>query len=607
MKSEKFASASRKTFLSSIIIIGAVILGLRLFQMQILNQTSYDDKTADNSIKMIELSPRRGVFFDRNLKLLVNNIPTYTLRITPADYDKKLNEILESVLKVKPGYINNVLDQNKVYSKYLPLKIKRGINFDIVAWLEENSDNLPGVDYIVDMHRGYPAGVSGSHIFGYAKEISRKQLEKEKEFYKLGDFVGYNSIEKSYEKVLRGTKGSKFVLVNSSRKKIGDYKNGADDIPAVKGKDIVLTIEAKTQRTAEREFIGKKGALVAIEPVSGEILAMVSSPQFDLKEFSYITSKDFLNILYNDPGKPLFNRATMSVKPPGSTFKIIAAVTALDLGIITTSTTFFCNGGYTYGRLFKCHGVHGNVNVIQAIEKSCNAFFYQLILKIGINKWSEYSRRFGFGSKTKIDIGQESAGLIPYSKYYEKIYGVNWPKSILLSLVIGQGEVSVTPLQLAQYTALIANNGFAVQPHLVKGYIENNTKEFVSKNYKSFNVGIDKKVFDIVRHGMYLVVHGAGTATRLRHSKYEISGKTGTAQNPHGEDHAWFVAFAPFDNPKIAVAVIVENVGFGSTYAAPIAQKVIEEYLNSLEPDESEEVKTISLLKKPKMGEAIAN
>jgi penicillin-binding protein 2 len=607
LKSEKFASVHRKTLVSAIIIIGAVTLGLRLFQMQILNQTSYDDKAADNSIKMIEQLPRRGVFFDRNLKLLVNNIPTYTLRITPADYDKKLNKILESVLKVKPGYINNVLNQNKIYSKYLPLKIKRGINFDIVAWLEENSDNLPGVDYIVEMHRGYPAGVYGSHIFGFAKEISRKQLEKEKEFYKLGDYVGYKSIEKSYEKVLRGTKGSKFVLVNSSRKKIGDYKNGADDIPAIKGKDIVLTIEVNTQRAAEKEFIGKKGALVAIEPVSGEILAMVSSPQFDLKEFSYITSKDFLNKLYNDPGKPLFNRATMSVKPPGSTYKILAAIAGLDLGIITTSTTHLCTGGFTYGRFFKCHGVHGNINVLQAIEKSCNSFFYELILKIGIDRWYEYSRRFGFGSKTNIDIGQESAGLIPDSKYYEKIYGVNWPRSIMLSLVIGQGEVSVTPLQLAQYTALIANYGSTYQPHLVKGYIENNTKKFVSYNYKPFNVGIDKKVFDIVRQGMYRVVYGEGTATRLRYSKYEISGKTGTAQNPHGEDHALFIAFAPFDNPKIAVAVIVENVGFGSTYAAPIAQKVIEAYLNSLEKDESEEVKTISLLKKTKMGETVAN
>jgi len=607
LKSEKFASASRKTFLSAIIIIGAVVLGLRLFQMQILDQTSYDDKAADNSIKMIELSPRRGVLFDRNLKLLVNNIPTYTLRITPADYNKKLNKILESVLKVKPGYIDKVLNQNKVYSKYLPLKIKRGINFDIVAWLEENSDNLPGVDYIVDLHRGYPAGVYGSHIFGYAKEIARKQLKKEKEFYKLGDFVGYKGIEKYYEKLLRGTKGSKFVLVNSSRKKIGDYKNGADDIPAIKGNDIILTIEANTQIIAEKEFIGKKGALVAIEPVTGEILAMVSSPKFDLKEFSYITSKEFLNILYNDPGKPLFNRATMSIKPPGSTYKILSAIAGLDMGVINTSSTFFCNGGYTYGRLFKCHGVHGNVNVIQAIEKSCNAFFYQLILKIGIDKWSEYSKRFGFGTKTKIDIGQESAGLIPDSKYYEKIYGVNWPKSIMLSLSIGQGEVGVTPLQLAQYTALIANNGSTTQPHLVKGYIENNTKGFVSNNYKSFNVGIDKKVFDIVRRGMYLVVQGAGTATWLRYSRYEISGKTGTSQNPHGEDHAWFIAFAPFDNPKIAVAVIVENAGFGSTHAAPIAQKVIEAYLNSLEKDEPEEVKTISLMKKTKMGETIAN
>ena len=582
MKSEKFASLNRRTIISILIIISAVLLGFRLFQMQILNRNSYENKSAGNSIKSIEKIPLRGVMYDRNMNLLVNNIPAYTIRITPDRYNKKLNHLLEAVLEVDSGYIDNILKQYKVYSRFQPIKIKRGVSFDTIAWLEENQEYLPGVDYIVEMHRDYPAGINGSHIFGYIKEVSQRQLNKKNNYYNLGDYIGSKGIEKTYETELRGKKGWNYVLVDSRRKRIGKYRNGLQDLPAVKGSDIVLSIDEDVQRVAEEELKGRTGALVAIEPATGEILALVSAPEYDLSKFSYITPKDFLQKLYNDPRKPLFNRATMSVKPPGSTYKILAAIAALDLGVINTSTTFYCNGGLTIGgRFFKCHGIHGNINVINAIEKSCNSFFYNLIFKIGIDRWADYSRRFGFGLKTGIDIGEENAGLIPDSKYYEKIYGPKWPTSIMASLVIGQGETSVTPLQLAQFTALIANNGVTYLPHLVKGFIDN-TGNVVPYNFKKVDVKIDKKVFDEVKEGMFLVVNGEGTATHIRSKEYLIAGKTGTAQNPHGKDYAWFIAFAPYDNPQIAVAVLVENVGFGGTYAAPIAKKIIETYLNGL-------------------------
>lgn len=600
MVSEKFASLQRTTIISVVIIVSAVIVAIRLFQMQILHQTAYEDKSADNSIKTIDQIPQRGVFYDRNYKLLVNNAPAYTLRITPSDYDRKLNKILETVLQVDSGYIDNILNQYKDFSKFIPVKIKKGISFDVVAWLEENSLKLLGVDYIVEMRRNYPGGVNGSHIFGYIKEISAQQLKEEDDYYKLGDNFGSNGLEKNYETLLRGIKGSKFVLVNAQRKEIGDFKNGAEDVVAIRGRDLVLTLESYTQRVAEEEFKDKIGALVAIEPTTGEILALVSSPQFDLNQFSFTTSKDFLDSLYNDEGKPLFNRATMSINSPGSTFKMLTAIAALDMGVITPYTTFNCSGGIEYGRFFKCHGVHGRLNVISAIEKSCNSFFYQVILKIGIEKWAAYCNNFGFGSKAGIDIGEENGGLIPNSKYYEDRYGPKWPRSILLSLVIGQGEVSVTPLQLAKYTALIANDGLSFQPHLVKGYLDE-TNTLQNLNFKKLDVGVKKEVFDIVKEGMFKVVHGEGTATMLRYSDYEIAGKTGTAQNPHGEDHAWFVAFAPYDNPKIAVAVIVENVGFGGTHAAPIAKKVIETYLNSLKENLPENLKSIAKLEKTNM------
>ena len=461
------------------------------------------------------------------------------------------------------------------------MKVRRGVDFQVIAWFEENSEHLTGVDYIIEMQRVYPAGVLVSHTFGYTKEISPEQLAKEKEFYKPGDYVGHSGIEKTYEKLICGVKGYSYVLVDSKQRRIGQYLDGREDVFPKKGNDLVLSIEESAQKVAEDEFKDKRGALVAIEPSTGEIIAMVSAPEYDLNRFSYFTSKSYLDSIYSDPSAPLFNRATMSIHPPGSTFKMLSALAALDMGIINTSYTINCKGGFTYGRFFKCHGSHGTVNVVTAIEKSCNTFFYKLIYKIGLDKWKEYANRFGFGSATGIDLTEEDSGLIPNENYYIKRYGDNWPRSIMASLGIGQGEVSVTPLQLAQYVSLIANNGKTKTPHVVRGFIDAETEDFIPLEYKEVNVGVSQYAVDIVKEGMYLVVNGHGTATHIRLPDIEICGKTGTAQNPHGKDHAWFVGFAPYENPKIAIAVLVENVGFGGTHAAPIAKKVIQAYFNS--------------------------
>ncbi len=579
MKSVNFASISRRTFIYAFVIILFGVLSFRLFQMQILNQEAYEEKSADNSIKAIEQIPFRGVFYDRNLKVMVDNIPAYTLRITPSDYDPKLNPLIDKILGSDSGYVASILKKNRIYSKYIPIRIKRGVGFEVVSWIEENQEHLPGVDYIVEMQRGYPIGIKGSHSFGYTKEISPNQLSKEKDYYIPGDYVGHNGIEKQYEKDLRGVKGFNYVLVNSKRKEIGKYKEGSQDKNSIKGKDLVLSYDADVQKVAEEKMIGKRGAIVAIEPKTGEILALVSAPDYDLNQFSYVTSREFLQELYNNPDKPSFNRATMSLKPPGSTFKMLAAIAALDMGIITPSTTINCGGGFTFGRFFKCHGNHGSVNVVHAIEKSCNSFFYHLIYKIGLDKWKEYALKFGFASKTGIDIGEEAAGFIPGENYYVKMYGEKWPRSIMASLGIGQGEVSVTPLQLAKYVALIANNGKSFQPHIVKGYLDDKTRQIIPYKFPEITTGIKQEVFDIVKEGMFLVVNGSGTATHIKMTDIDISGKTGTAQNPHGQDHALFVCFAPAEDPKIAIAVVVENVGFGGTHAAPIAKAMIEAYL----------------------------
>lgn len=598
MKSERFASLQRRSIIYFAMISTILILAFRLFQMQILNQHAYDVKSSENSIKKIDLDPLRGVFYDKNMQVIVSNAPAYTLRITPAYYDRKLDHLLEVVIDADSGFIEQLLIENKKFSIYLPLKIKRGIDFRAAAWIEENSEQLPGVDYIIEMHRNYPAGIMASHLFGYTKEISADQLKSENDYYRQGDFVGSNGIEKTYEYFVRGVKGTKYVIMNSNRKEIGLYNNGTDDVPSKRGNDLVLGIDLMAQKIAEEEFIGKRGALVAIEPKTGEIIAMVSAPDYDLDMFSFITPKDYLTELYSDEEKPLFNRATMSVHPPGSTSKILSAIAALDLGVISTSFSYFCGGGFTYGRYFKCHGSHGYVNVVTAIEKSCNTFFYQLIYKIGLDRLKQYAERFGFGHKTNIDIDEETAGLIPNEKYYEKIYGINWPKSIMASLGIGQGEISVTTLQLAQFTALTANNGISFEPHVVKGYIDAITKEYVPYKFKQIDAGIKKSVFDIVNKAMFLVVNGHGTATHIKSLKYSISGKTGTAQNPHGKDHAWFIAYAPSEDPQIAIAVLVENIGFGGTHAAPIAKKVIEAYLDGRQIDQLIIDKSLTKLEK---------
>ncbi len=566
------------------IIIGVVSVYIfKLFQMQILAHDQFDAKASGNSIKAIEQIALRGVFYDRNMKLLVENTPAYTVRITPAEYDTSLNKKIETILDLENGFINNMLFKNRIYSKFIPLRVKRGADFSAIAWIEENKEHLPGIDYVIEMQRGYPFGAMGSHVFGYSKEISPTQLKKEEEYYQPGDLIGSIGLEKKYENDLRGEKGYNYILVDSRRREVGKYKDGKNDLPSQKGKDLVLSIDGELQKIAEEELAGRAGAVAAIEPGTGEVMVLASSPQFDLNQFSYVTPKDYLRQLLNDPLKPQFNRATMAANPPGSTFKLLCAVAALDLGVITPSTTLYCGGSFNFGRSFKCHGAHGSINIITAIEKSCNVFFYQLIFKIGLDRLKEYATRFGLGQKLGLDINEEARGLIPNSAYYEKNYGKNWPRGIMVSLGIGQGEINVTPLQLANYCGLIASNGKSFQPHLVKGYLDEN-KKFHSYKFKEVNLGIKQEVFDVVKEGMFRVVNGAGTGTSIRISDIQIAGKTGTAQNPHGKDHAIFVAFAPYENPKIAVAVLVENAGFGATWAAPIAKKIIETYVRRTMP-----------------------
>ncbi|MCX8057220.1 MAG: penicillin-binding protein 2 [Ignavibacteria bacterium] len=572
----------RTTIISILNVAIFISLGFRLYQIQIIETEKYQKTSEKNAIKEKIIEPYRGIFYDRNWKVLVDNEPGFTLRITPYYFDTSLIPIIENYFKLKPGYIRYLLRVNKSFSPFIPIRVQRGLTFEQISWLEENKEFLQGVDYTVDMQRSYPSGVRGSHLFGYCKEISRKELEQKRDYYIMGDFIGHNGLEKYYEEYLRGIKGKQFVYVDAKGREVGPVNEGKNDIKPVSGYNAQLTIDAELQKLAEELLEGKSGAIVAIDPNNGEILTFVSKPDFDLSNFASMTPASVWRELNSDKRVPLFNRATMSIYPPGSCFKPVNGIAALNDGLIDEKYTYGCGGGFSFGNHFyKCMGTHGGINVVHAIEKSCNTFFFSLILKNGFERWTKYGRMFGFGQKTGIDIYEETSGILPSVEYYNKIYGVNrWTKGYIVSLGVGQGELGVTPLQMAVYTATIANGGTWYRPHAVRKLFnpEANPKEIIIP-IEGKKLPIKREAMELIRTGMYLVVNGAGTATHVRIPGINVAGKTGTAQNPHGKDHAWFIGFAPFENPKIAIAVIVENAGFGGAVAAPIAKQLIEFYL----------------------------
>jgi penicillin-binding protein 2 len=370
-------------------------------------------------------------------------------------------------------------------------------------------------------------------------------------------------------------------LQDSKGKEVGRLNDGKNDIPAVSGYDLILSVDAGLQEYAEKLLKGYKGGIVAVDPSNGEVLCLVSKPDFDLNYFSGKLSPEVWKILNTDPDKPLFNRATLTKYPPGSTFKMVSALASLQEGIMKPNSTQVCEGSFRYGdRVFKDHGAYGSIGFVKSIESSVNVFYYKLVLKIGFDNWTKYGRIMGFGQKTGIDIPEETKGLLPSAEYFNKVYGPKgWTQGFLISLGIGQGELGVSPLQMVSYCSELCNYGTYYQPHLVRFLKNPNTGELVPIGYTKRELDIDRKYFEIMRQGMYMVVNGSGTARGIKSEEIEIAGKTGTAQNPHGKDHSWFIAFAPYNNPKIAICVLVENAGFGAAVAAPIAARLIKKYL----------------------------
>lgn len=579
---ESFGSADRRRTLTIAVLVIFAVLMLRLYQLQLLFHVELDKKSEENSVRALIKEPVRGYLYDRYGRLLVDVGPSYSITLVPAEFETLNAKLLSSILQVDSSVLEDRISRARAYSPFLPAPIKRDVDMKTLAAIEEHLPILRGVSYQVESKRVYPTAARAPHLFGYRREISDAQLADAGEYYRPGDLVGVAGLEARYEPSLRGQKGFEYVSVNSKGQIIGGFEDGKRDVTAKEGYDLILAVDGGLQAFAESLMTNYSGAVVAMDPADGGILAFVSKPDYDPAIMSGVTPADEWAGLQTDPEKPLFNRASLTRYPPGSTFKMVLAAAALQEGVIDENYRIQCTGGFRFGnRVYKDLHVHGSVNIVEAIQKSCNVFFYQLMLKVGFETWTEYGRRFGFGQPTNTDTGEETAGLLPSAEYYDSRYGKgNWTQGFLISLAIGQGEVGVSPLQMVRYAAALANGGIVYRPHAVESIRNKETSHLQPVPHDSTLLGLSAHVMELIRDGMLRVVHSpGGTGALARIPGILSAGKTGTAENPHGKDHAWYVGFAPYNNPKIAVAVMLENSGFGGAKAAPMAGLVMEKYL----------------------------
>lgn len=580
----------------NVLIIGVLAVGLilvlQLFNLQILND-QYKITAENNAYKYVTRYPVRGLIMDRNGNILVGNKNTYDIMVTPIEVKEFDTLDFCSIFNL------DTLEVRQKFKEYR--KYRRRIGYQALTFLKQVSSvqysifmekayKFPGFSAISRTSRNYPFA-AGANLFGYVTEVDADFIKKNPG-YRSGDYVGASGLEKSYEGVLKGEKGYNILLRDVHNRIQSSFEDGAHDKNAVPGKDIISTIDGHLQQYGEHLMQNKVGSVVAIEPSTGEILALISSPGIDIDQLASI-SKHYKEIV-NDPYKPMFNRAVMSAYPPGSVFKLVNGLIGLQEGVITPQTKYNCNLGYYYGdRKLGCHAHPSPLDFTQSIMMSCNAYYCYVFRAIIENRkygsvseafdnWREMVMSFGFGRKLGSDFPAELGGTLPTSKTYDKIYGKNrWRAHSIISLSIGQGEIGATPLHLANLAATIANRGYYYIPHLVKDSPDTTIHpRFKERNYTM----VDTSHFHKVIQGMWQAVNsepGAGGTARLAHVKgLDICGKTGTAQNPHGKDNAVFICFAPRENPKIAIAAYIENAGFGGTWAAPIASLMIEKYLN---------------------------
>lgn len=589
----------RLTLLRVGLLLVVSLLALRLWHLQIREGPYYRDLSENNRTRSVLLEPARGLIYDRHGVLLANNVPSFSLYVTLEDVKDReaLTLKLSELLGLDSAMIRKKLAGRG--SKMLPRKIKDRLTLRDATLIESHRLELPGVMIQVESQRNYPGGMAASHLIGYVGEISPEQLEKP-EFADLhqGSIVGQYGVEKSFDRHVRGQAGQKSVEVDA----LGHEKRTVLVDKPQSGNDLYLTIDIRLQKVAEDLLGEESGAIVALDPTSGDVLAMASRPGFDPNVLSReLTPKQWVEIVQNE-GRPLNNRASQGQYPPGSTFKVPMAVAALESNTMSPSSSVFCNGGYQFGkrvyRDWKATG-HGPVDLHKALVHSCDVYFYTVGQRMGIDTMAEYAKAFGLGHETGIELPSERVGIVPSVAWKMKAKKEAWLPGETISAAIGQGYVTVTPLQMASMIGTVANDGVSYRPRLVQAIMDRmtgNLQEMPAVPRGKVHAKPD--TFRLVKEALADVVT-EGTATRAKSSIVTIAGKTGTAQTTalakekkaeqdipkKFRDHAWFVAFAPVESPKIAVAVLAEHMGHGGSAAAPLAKEVIETYMKLTQPE----------------------
>jgi len=589
LETKKNIYDGRKLFFYAVILIAALVLLARLFALQVVDD-SYRISAENNVLRYVTQYPARGLIYDREGELLVFNQAAYDLMVIPGQTSDIDTTELCSILEIDRATFVRKMDEARVFSRYAPSIFLKMVSAETYARLQEVLYKYPGFYVQTRTLRKYTYP-SAAHALGYVGEVNNNEIESNP-YYRAGDYIGKNGIEKTYEKYLRGKKGLKIYLVDVYNRVKGLYQQGRYDTVPVPGKNLVTTLDIELQRYGEKLMGDKNGSIVAIEPSTGEVLALISTPDYDPSLLVGRIRSENYRKLQGDTLEPLFNRALMASYPPGSTFKPVNGLIALQEGAIYRNYEYFCdNGYYAPGIHVGCHHF-ASFNLPQAITTSCNAYFCNAFRRTldnpdyestaeGLKEWRSYLTEFGFGSKLGIDFPNELTGFVPRASFYDNIYGKGrWNALTVLSMSIGQGELGTTPLQMANMTASIANRGHYYTPHIIKS-IDGDEEAVDDRFNEKHEISIDSAHFEVIVEGMKGVVNGGkgATARWVAIKDLVMCGKTGTAENPHGPDHSIFVAFAPEKDPEIAIAVYVENTGFGSTFAAPVASLMVEKYI----------------------------
>ena len=568
-----------------IVLIGLVLL-VKLFMIQVADD-SFLRRAERNAIQRIVDHPYRGLIYDRNNELMVFNNPVFDLMVIPKEFNVQDTAKFCELFGIEKEHLITNYNAAKNYSWVKPSSLIKQISNEDFARIQDYLIDYPGLFVMTRSVRAYPQS-SAANALGYIGEINANQLERDTiNYYTQGDYIGLSGMESYYEPELRGRKGVQYKMVNVRGVDKGSFKNGDLDTASIAGKNIQSTIDLDLQVYGEMLMAGKRGSVVAIEPKTGEILSMISAPTYDPNLLAGSKFGENYMEMNSDESKPLFNRPIMATYPPGSIFKVVQSLIGLQDGILTENTTYTCNQS-----LVKCHNHPSPTDLFGAIRNSCNPYYHQAFrqminreessntykdTQLGLERWQESVMKFGLGNKLGIDLYGEKGGDVPGSSLYDRIYGEGrWKYSTIYSLSIGQGELLVTPLQMANLVSIFANKGYYYVPHLMKS-IEGDSSKIPEKFRTKMEVGVDAHHFDLIQDAMVQALYG--TASRALMKDITIAGKTGTAQNPHGEDHSVFIAFAPKEDPKIALAVYVENAGWGGRAAASISSLMIEKYL----------------------------